>query len=102
MHRRLMVAEPSEQVDHLNFNKLDNRYENLRCCTPQANQLRSPKRKTLWPYKGVRLLYRKWYARIAGKHLGTFDTAEEAARAYDEAARRLFGINAACNFGETK
>lgn len=38
------------------------------------------------PSKGTRL----W--------LGTFDTAEEAALAYDEAARRIRGASAICNF----
>lgn len=37
-----------------------------------------------------RLPYRRW--------LGTYDTAEEAARAYDQAARAIRGANARCNF----
>lgn len=101
MHRRIMAAEPSEQIDHLNFDGLDNRHENLRCVPPHLNQVRTRKRKNSpWPYKGVRKLGHRWFARLAGTHIGCFDTAEDAARAYDTAARAKYGHNALCNFGE--
>lgn len=54
-------------------------------------------------YRGVKLIGRRWCASIhavgKAKHLGMmFDTAEEAARAYDAAALAVYGGRAILNF----
>lgn len=105
MHRVILSCENGERVDHRNHDTLDNRKVNLRKSTPMENQHNSLRRRdNKSGYKGV--FWRKdgqnWmaYIRTKGKliHLGRFHSAEDAARAYDTAAKNYFGEFAHLNF----
>jgi hypothetical protein len=100
-----MGIPASLQVDHENRNGLDCRRENLRGATPRQNTQNSrAKVGQVGVYKGVTASGNRWAARICvdGKpmFLAQFETREEAARCYDEAARKHFGAFAFVNFPE--
>lgn len=104
MHRLVMLAPRQLDVDHVNNDGLDNRRSNLRTCTRKENT-RNQRAKGGNRYKGVNYVSRlgKWRAQISTekgtkKYLGVFEYLEDAARAYDIAARALFGNFAKINF----
>jgi len=89
------------QIDHINGIPDDNRLENLRLVTNQQNQLnRNCDRGR--GYKGVYRKGSRWKSEITTtegrKYLGLFKTPEQAAIAYDSAARRWHGEHARLNF----
>ena len=106
MHRIIMPPPEGMVIDHINSDYLDNRRENLRICTHAENlKNQRPSRSAAVKYKGVSkdLDGRKkpYRAKIAadGKHktIGSFETPEQAAKAYDEEATRLHGEYAKTN-----
>lgn len=105
LHRVLARAGPSDFVDHINGDILNNRRANLRLCTKKEN-LRNRRKRAgcLSPYKGVvRTRGGRWEARVTvdGKaiYAGSYATDADAARAYDAAALKHFGAFARLNFG---
>jgi hypothetical protein len=110
MHRLIMKVPKDIYLDHINGNRLDNRRSNLRIATNSQNQANAlVNSKNTSGYKGVCLynldkpfnVQKPWGARITvmGKKIfkGMFATKEEAAKAYNELAKKYHGEYARLN-----
>lgn len=109
MHRVIINAVEGEFVDHINCDQLDNRRSNLRIVNVRQNQWnRGANKGGSSGYKGVSYhkVSGKWCAQIVGQHegknkkhwLGSYQTEEEAAKAYDAAATLMHGEYVKLNF----
>lgn len=105
LHREIMHPPEDMQIDHINGDALDNRRENLRVCTCSQNG-QGFKRKIVGvtsTFRGVSWFKRdqNWKAQIMlnghKRHIGYFNGEEDAARAYNKAAKELFGEFAQMN-----
>ena len=87
-------VDPAEMtIDHIDRNRSNNAIKNLRLATYKDQQGNRPVPvNNTSGYVGVSLDARrhKWYARLKGRHLGYFNTKEEAAAAYEKAATLYF------------
>ena len=103
LHRLLAQAfipnpEKKRIVDHIDGNPLNNSLSNLRWATDlESSRNRKTFSNNSSGFKGVSFhkATGKWraYIKVDGKlkHLGLFHTKEEAAAAYEKAARELYG-----------
>lgn len=106
LHRWIMQPPDDMVVDHINGDPLDNRRSNLRICTHAQNLANGRShRDSTSKYRGVSYRPREgtWRAQISvgnqrSKFLGQYRTEEEAALAYDAAARDRYGEYARLNF----
>jgi hypothetical protein len=109
MHRYIMKTIDSKTfIDHINGNRLDNRKENLREVTAAENGINKKPRNdenATSKYNGVHRRSANRFGAIVTKdginyRLGSFIDEKDAARAYNEKAKELFGEFANLNIIE--
>lgn len=105
LHRFILNAKPGELIDHEDRDGLNNRRSNLRHASDSQNAMnRKRDQRNRSGFKGVswHAQTSKWRAVIAIEgcfiSLGLHATPEQAARAYDDKAREVFGPYARLNF----
>tara|TARA_R110000765_G_scaffold292595_1_gene388137 strand:- start:20 stop:496 length:477 start_codon:yes stop_codon:yes gene_type:complete len=84
----------NNQIDHYDINKSNNKIENLRILTCSQNTRNQKKREnTSSKYIGVFKSGNKWVAQIRidgkNKHLGSYETEEEASEVYKKKCKEL-------------
>lgn len=103
MHRDILKVDDIQlEVDHKNFNKLDNRKINIRVCSKAENRRNRKKLSTNTSgYKGVWRNGAGWSAYIfvngKNRYLGYFSDKHKAAIVWNEAAKKYHGEFAVLN-----
>lgn len=105
LHRLICGAVDGQEVDHINHDKLDNRRDNLRVVSSAENHMNlkmNPRNTSGFTGVTYDLARKKWMVALNanGKCVfrKRFTTAEEAARAYDEAKLKFHGAIGEFNF----
>ena len=106
MHRMIMgVKKREDEINHIDHNGLNNQKNNLRQTTHRNITIqRSVTDRKQTKYKGISFHKpsNKWRARISvngkTKYLGYYESAVEAAKAYDDAQLLHFGEFSNLNF----
>jgi hypothetical protein len=100
MHRVILNPRERELIDHRDHDGLNNQKSNLRICTNGQNQM-NKRPASATGYKGVYKDFGKYKASIEFNNkrllLGVYRTPEEAALAYNEAAKKYHGEYANLN-----
>lgn len=99
IHRLILDAPAMFEVDHINHDLSDNRKANLRLVNRQQNNCNNRQKvNKRGKYKGTLRNGKRWGAKIQSHWIGTYDTEEEAALAYDKMAAIMYGEFAYLNF----
>jgi hypothetical protein len=96
------------EVDHINLQRADDRWVNLRKATRSQNCANKGVfyKPNKYGFRGVKRISRFKYAAVIAKdgkeeYIGAYGTPELAALAYDVAAKRVHGEFARFNFPDT-
>lgn len=109
MHQDILSAPKGMEIDHIDGNPLNNQRENLRIVTRSQNQANTKKSRGITSrFKGVYFRPSRWpngasawvaNVQYGGKRITKrFSEEMDAARWYDETAKRVFGEYAHGNF----
>lgn len=103
MHRLVANTPINMVTDHINGNPLDNRRSNLRACSNSQNRCNGKIKISSSKYKGVfwHKSAKKWVSQIVvdkkAHYLGIYEKELDAAKAYNNVAKKYHGEFARLN-----